>query len=152
MYVKIHENYIKRCIEIAKNGLGTTRPNPMVGCVVLSSTNQLLSWGFHEKYGELHAERNAFKNIMASHKDLNVFVSLEPCNHFGQTPPCTDLLLDHSIRQIFYGGDDPNPQVAGRGLERLRQRGVKIHRFDNNLWDQQVELNAIFLQWTRSTM
>lgn len=125
--MKIHEKYIKRCIEIAKNGLGTTAPNPMVGCVIVHENN-IIAEGFTSAYGGAHAEVNAINAV----KDLSLlskatlYVTLEPCSHFGKTPPCSDLIIKHNIKQVVIGCLDSNPLVAGRGIEKLKDAGCEV--------------------------
>ncbi len=125
--MKIHEKYIKRCIEIAKNGLGTTAPNPMVGCVLVCE-NKIISEGFTSPYGGAHAEVNAINAV----KDISLlgeatlYVTLEPCSHFGKTPPCSDLIIKHHIKQVVIGCLDSNPLVAGRGIAKLKAAGCEV--------------------------
>lgn len=116
-----------RCIELGKNGLGTTRPNPMVGCVIVSE-NKIIGEGFTSKYGDNHAEVNAINSV----KDklllvkATLYVTLEPCSHVGKTPPCSDLILKHNIPNIVVGCIDDNVLVAGKGIERLKNAGCNV--------------------------
>ncbi|PWK19496.1 bifunctional diaminohydroxyphosphoribosylaminopyrimidine deaminase/5-amino-6-(5-phosphoribosylamino)uracil reductase RibD [Xanthomarina spongicola] len=125
--MKIHEKYIKRCIEIAKNGLGTTAPNPMVGCVIVHD-NKIIGEGFTSPYGEKHAEVNAIESV----KDpslLNkstLYVTLEPCSHVGKTPPCSNLIIENKIPQVVIGTIDTHSKVAGKGIEKLKDSGCKV--------------------------
>jgi diaminohydroxyphosphoribosylaminopyrimidine deaminase/5-amino-6-(5-phosphoribosylamino)uracil reductase len=125
--VKIHEKYIKRCIELAKNGLGTTYPNPMVGSVIVYN-NEIIGEGWHRKSGEPHAEVNAINSV--KDKSLlsksTIYVSLEPCSHFGKTPPCCDLIIKHKIANVVVGIIDPNSKVSGTGIKRLEENGVNV--------------------------
>lgn len=125
--MKIHENYIKRCIELAKNGLGTTYPNPLVGSVIVHD-NKIIGEGWHKKSGEAHAEVNAINSV--KDKSLlptsTIYVSLEPCSHFGKTPPCCDLIIKYKIPNVVVGIIDPNSKVAGTGIKRLRNNGVNV--------------------------
>ena len=125
--VKIHEFYIKRCIQLAKNGLGTTYPNPMVGSVVVYN-NEIIGEGWHRKSGESHAEVNAINSV--KDKSLlsksTIYVSLEPCSHFGKTPPCCDLIIKHKIPNVVVGSVDPNEKVSGTGIKRLQENGVNV--------------------------
>lgn len=125
--MKLHETYIKRCIEIAKNGLGTTRPNPMVGSVIVYN-NKIIGEGFTNKYGGNHAEVNAINAV--SNKDLlkeaTLYVTLEPCSHFGKTPPCSDLIIKHHIPNVVIGCVDDNSLVAGKGIEKLKQADCNV--------------------------
>ncbi|WP_299335626.1 bifunctional diaminohydroxyphosphoribosylaminopyrimidine deaminase/5-amino-6-(5-phosphoribosylamino)uracil reductase RibD [uncultured Psychroserpens sp.] len=121
------ENYIKRCIDIAKNGLGTTAPNPMVGCVIVYH-NKIIGEGFTSPYGGQHAEVNAI-NSVADKSLLNnatLYVTLEPCSHFGKTPPCSDLIIKYQIPNVVIGCLDDNPQVAGKGIAKLKASGCKV--------------------------
>lgn len=122
-----NENYIKRCIELAKNGLGTTYPNPMVGSVIVYN-NQIIGEGWHKKAGEPHAEVNAINSV--KDKSLlaksTIYVSLEPCSHFGKTPPCCDLILAHNIPNVVIGTIDPFAKVAGNGIKKLVEAGKKV--------------------------
>ena len=125
--MKIHEKYIKRCIEIAKNGLGTTAPNPMVGCVIVHN-NKIIAEGFTSIYGGSHAEVNAIKAIKDSSllSNATLYVTLEPCSHFGKTPPCSDLIIKHNIKHVVIGCLDSNPLVAGRGIAKLKAAGCEV--------------------------
>jgi diaminohydroxyphosphoribosylaminopyrimidine deaminase/5-amino-6-(5-phosphoribosylamino)uracil reductase len=125
--VNIHQKYIKRCIQLAKNGLGTTYPNPMVGSVIVYN-NQIIGEGWHRKSGEPHAEVNAINSV--KDKSLlakaTIYVSLEPCSHFGKTPPCCDLIIKHKIPNVVVGTIDPNSKVAGTGIQRLIESGANV--------------------------
>jgi diaminohydroxyphosphoribosylaminopyrimidine deaminase / 5-amino-6-(5-phosphoribosylamino)uracil reductase len=125
--VKINEFYLKRCIELAKNGLGTTYPNPLVGAVIVYN-NEIIGEGWHKKTGEAHAEVNAInavkdKSLLAK---STIYVSLEPCSHFGKTPPCSDLIIENRIPNVVIGAVDPNNKVAGEGIERLMAAGINV--------------------------
>jgi diaminohydroxyphosphoribosylaminopyrimidine deaminase/5-amino-6-(5-phosphoribosylamino)uracil reductase len=125
--VKVQEKYIKRCIELAKNGLGTTYPNPLVGCVIVYE-NTIIGEGWHKKSGEAHAEVIAIESVQ--NKELlsssTLYVSLEPCSHFGKTPPCADLILKYKIPNVVIGTLDPNSKVAGKGIQKLLDDGVNV--------------------------
>jgi len=122
-----HKKYMQRCLELAKNGLGNTYPNPMVGSVIVFE-NKIIGEGWHQKAGEPHAEVNAINSV--KDKSLlsksTIYVSLEPCSHFGKTPPCSDLIIYHKIPNIVVGTVDPNEKVAGKGIEKLRQSGANV--------------------------
>ena len=122
-----NEIYIKRCIQLAKNGLGTTYPNPMVGSVIVYN-NQIIGEGWHRESGEPHAEVNAINSV--KDKSLlakaTIYVSLEPCSHFGKTPPCCDLIIKHKIPNVVVGTIDPNSKVAGTGIQRLIENGANV--------------------------
>jgi diaminohydroxyphosphoribosylaminopyrimidine deaminase/5-amino-6-(5-phosphoribosylamino)uracil reductase len=125
--VKVQEKYIKRCIELAKNGLGTTYPNPLVGCVIVFE-NVIIGEGWHKKSGEAHAEVIAIESVR--NKELlsasTLYVSLEPCSHFGKTPPCADLILKYKIPNVVIGTIDPNSKVSGKGIQKLKDLGVNV--------------------------
>lgn len=125
--MKVQEKYIKRCIELAKNGLGTTYPNPLVGCVIVFE-NTIIGEGWHKKSGEAHAEVIAIESVL--NKELlsssTLYVSLEPCSHFGKTPPCADLILKYKIPNVVIGTIDPNSKVAGKGIQKLKDSGVNV--------------------------
>lgn len=125
--MKIHEKYIKRCIEIAKNGLGSTAPNPMVGCVIVHK-DRIISEGFTSPYGSAHAEVNAINAVKdkALLKESTLYVTLEPCSHFGKTPPCSDLIVKHQLKTVVIGCLDSNPLVSGNGIAKLRASGCEV--------------------------
>jgi len=125
--VYINEKYIKRCIEIARNGLGTTRPNPMVGSVIVYN-NKIIGEGFTSAYGGSHAEVNAINSV--NDKSLlqyaTLFVTLEPCSHFGKKPPCSDAIIRHKISNVVIGTMDTHSKVAGKGIEKLKNSGCNV--------------------------
>ena len=122
-----HEIYIKRCLQIAKNGLGTTRPNPMVGAVIVYN-DRIIGESFTSAYGGNHAEVNAINSV--KDKSLltqsTLYVTLEPCSHFGKTPPCSDLIIKHKIPNVVIGCVDDNPEVAGKGIAKLKASGCNV--------------------------
>ena len=121
------ELYMQRCIELAKKGLGYTAPNPLVGSVVVHN-NTIIGEGFHRKYGEAHAEANAIHSVAEKSllAESTIYVNLEPCSHFGKTPPCADLIINSGIKKVVIGCVDPFAQVAGRGIARLRNHGCDV--------------------------
>ncbi|SDW87172.1 bifunctional diaminohydroxyphosphoribosylaminopyrimidine deaminase/5-amino-6-(5-phosphoribosylamino)uracil reductase RibD [Flavobacterium degerlachei] len=125
--MKIHEKYIERCIQLAKNGLGTTYPNPLVGSVIVYD-NKIIGEGWHKKAGEPHAEVNAINSVKDKSllQKATIYVSLEPCSHFGKTPPCCDLIIKNKIPNVVIGTVDPNVKVAGNGIKKLIEAGAKI--------------------------
>ncbi|WP_073417014.1 bifunctional diaminohydroxyphosphoribosylaminopyrimidine deaminase/5-amino-6-(5-phosphoribosylamino)uracil reductase RibD [Flavobacterium defluvii] len=125
--MNIHEKYIKRCIELAKNGFGTTYPNPMVGSVIVYD-GKIIGEGWHKKAGEPHAEVNAVRSVKDKSllKKATIYVSLEPCSHFGKTPPCCDLIIANEIPNVVVGTVDPNEKVAGRGIKKLVEAGTNV--------------------------
>ncbi|WP_299255044.1 bifunctional diaminohydroxyphosphoribosylaminopyrimidine deaminase/5-amino-6-(5-phosphoribosylamino)uracil reductase RibD [uncultured Lacinutrix sp.] len=122
-----HQTYMQRAIQIANNGLGTTRPNPMVGAVIVHN-NKIIGEGFTNKYGGNHAEVNAINSV--TDKSLlaksTIYVTLEPCSHYGKTPPCSDLILHHKIPNVVIGCVDDNPEVAGKGIKKLMEAGCNV--------------------------
>lgn len=122
-----HEIYMKRCIELAKNGLGTTYPNPMVGSVIVHD-GKIIGEGWHKKAGEPHAEVHAIQSVKDKSllKDATIYVSLEPCSHFGKTPPCCDLIITNEIPNVVIGTLDPFAKVAGTGLKKLIESGKNV--------------------------
>ncbi len=125
--MKIHEKYIKRCIKIAQNGLGTTAPNPMVGSVIVHK-NKIIGEGFTSAYGGSHAEVNAINSVRNKIllKESTLYATLEPCSHFGKTPPCCDLIVKHKIPNVVIGCTDDNPKVSGMGIAKLRASGCNL--------------------------
>lgn len=122
-----HEFYMKRCIALAKNGLGTTYPNPLVGSVIVHD-GKIIGEGWHKKAGEPHAEVNAVNSVKDKSllKDATIYVSLEPCSHFGKTPPCCDLIIANKIPNVVIGTIDPFAKVAGNGVKKLIENGKKV--------------------------
>lgn len=125
--MKIHEKYISRCIELAKNGLGTTYPNPLVGSVIVHN-GKIIGEGWHKKAGEAHAEVNAINSVKDKSllSNATIYVSLEPCSHFGKTPPCSDLIIHHKIPNVVIGTIDPFAKVAGNGIKKLIESGANV--------------------------
>ncbi len=143
-----HEKYMRRCLELAALGAGFVSPNPMVGAVIVHQ-NKIIGEGYHQKYGEPHAEVNAvnsvferYKNAAELLKEATIYVSLEPCAHFGKTPPCSDLIIQHQIPKVVVGCRDPFVQVDGKGIEKLRNAGIEV--VENVLETECLELNKRF--------
>lgn len=134
---------MQRCIQLAKNGLGTTYPNPLVGSVIVKN-NRIIGEGWHQKVGMPHAEVNAFASLKeeCSLEDATIYVSLEPCSHFGKTPPCADLIISKGIKKVVIGSTDPNPKVAGRGIKKLQHAGCEV--ITGVLEKECIELNKRF--------
>ena len=137
------EIYMQRCIDIAKRGIRAVAPNPMVGCVLVVE-DKIIGEGYHERYGEAHAEVNAINNVSNQNllKSATLYVSLEPCSHTGKTPPCCDLLIQKGIKKVVVGTKDPNPLVGGKGIEKLKNSGIEVS--EGILKDQCLELNKRF--------
>jgi diaminohydroxyphosphoribosylaminopyrimidine deaminase/5-amino-6-(5-phosphoribosylamino)uracil reductase len=122
---KKDEFYIARCFQLALKGKGYVSPNPMVGCVIVKD-NKIIGEGYHEKYGEAHAEVNAIKNATESVEGATLYVNLEPCVHYGKTPPCVDLIIESKIKRVVISTIDPNPLVNGKGIEKLKNAGIEV--------------------------
>lgn len=122
-----NEKYIKRCLELAKKGIGTTRPNPSVGAVIVHE-NKIIGEGFTSEYGGFHAEVNAINSVKNQEllKSATIYVTLEPCSHYGKTPPCADLIVTKQIPNVVIGCIDTNNLVAGKGIERLKKAGCNV--------------------------
>lgn len=131
-----------KCIELAKQAQGDTSPNPLVGCVVLNEQGEVISTGYHKKYGGNHAERDALLKLDDA-KDCTLVVNLEPCSHYGKTPPCADLIIKKGVKKVIYGMEDVNPIVAGNGLKKLRAAGIEV--IGPVLEDKCKKLNEIFI-------
>ena len=117
--------YMRRAIELAERGVGFTNPNPMVGAVIVKG-GKVIGEGWHERCGDWHAERNAFKNCTVPAEGATMYVTLEPCCHYGKTPPCTEAIIEHGIARVVVGMEDPNPLVAGKGIALLREAGIEV--------------------------
>lgn len=120
-----NQKYMLRAIELAKLGTGFVNPNPLVGAVIVKN-GRIIGEGYHMKYGTLHAERNALKNCTESPEGAEMYVTLEPCCHYGKNPPCTDAVIASGIKKVYVGSDDPNPLVAGKGIKILRENGIEV--------------------------
>ena len=116
---------MERALELSKRGAGLVNPNPMVGAVIVKD-NRIIGEGYHEYFGGPHAEINAFKNAREDIEGATMYVTLEPCSHYGKTPPCADAIVKNKISKVVIGMIDPNPMVAGRGIEILRSNGIEV--------------------------
>jgi len=138
------EQYMKLAIELAKKGIGYTNPNPLVGAVIVKN-DEIIGQGYHERYGELHAERNALASCTASPEGATLYVTLEPCCHYGKTPPCTEAIIEAKIRRVVVAVTDPNPLVDKNGIQILREHGITV---DTGVLEQEAyELNRIFFHY-----
>lgn len=135
---------MRRALALAKRGEGYTSPNPMVGCVIVKN-GVIIGEGYHEHCGELHAERNALLHCVADPAGADLYVTLEPCCHYGKTPPCTEAILEHKIARVFVACVDPNPLVAGKSIELLRNRGVEVNT--GILEEECRKLNEVFFHY-----
>ena len=124
------EKFMRRCIQLAKNGRQNAKPNPMVGAVIVSADGRIIGEGYHVRCGEGHAEVNAFASVNAEDEALlpesTIYVSLEPCSHYGKTPPCADLIIKKGVRRVVVGCIDEFAEVKGRGIRKLREAGIEV--------------------------
>jgi len=118
---------MRRCMQLAQNGLGTTYPNPLVGSVIVLN-DKIIGEGWHKEAGQPHAEVNAIQSVTNSSQLANatIYVNLEPCSHFGKTPPCANLIIERGIKKVVIGSKDPNPKVAGKGIQKLIEAGCEV--------------------------
>ena len=143
-FMQKKEEYMRRALELARKGEGHTSPNPMVGCVVVKD-GRIISEGYHEKYGEFHAERNALTRCTEDTTGADLYVTLEPCCHQGKTPPCTDIIIEKKIARVFVGSMDSNPLVAGKGVQILRDHGIYV---ETGILDAECrKLNEVFYHY-----
>ncbi len=124
------EKYMRRCLQLARNGQQNAKPNPMVGAVIVSSDGRIIGEGYHVRCGEGHAEVNAFASVKPEDEPLlaeaTIYVSLEPCSHYGKTPPCADLIIKKGVKRAVVGCVDPFAEVRGRGIRKLREAGIEV--------------------------
>ncbi|WP_188442357.1 bifunctional diaminohydroxyphosphoribosylaminopyrimidine deaminase/5-amino-6-(5-phosphoribosylamino)uracil reductase RibD [Belliella aquatica] len=156
-----HIKFMRRAIELAELGMGNTSPNPMVGCVIVHQ-DQVIAEGYHEYYGGPHAEPNAISQVndQSVLQEATVYVTLEPCAHFGKTPPCANLLVDKGVKEVVIGAVDTNPLVGGKGMEILRNAGVMVIsgileaevRYQNRRFFTYIEKQRpyIILKWAQT--
>lgn len=138
------EEYMRRAIALAKKGIGWTNPNPMVGAVIVKD-GRIIGEGYHRRCGELHAERSAIASLSESAKGAVMYVTLEPCCHYGKTPPCTEAILEQQIARVVIGSRDPNPKVAGKGAAILRNAGIEVE--EDFLKEECDRLNDVFFHY-----
>lgn len=128
--LKTDEIYMQRCLQLARNGLQNAKPNPMVGAVIVSEDNSIIGEGYHARCGEGHAEVNAFASVRPEDEHLlggaTIYVSLEPCSHYGKTPPCADLIISKGVKRVVCGCIDPFAKVQGRGIRKIREAGIEV--------------------------
>lgn len=126
----IDEMYMRRCLQLATNGKLLAKPNPMVGAVIVSNEGRIIGEGYHVRCGEEHAEVNAFASVRKEDESLlsdsTIYVSLEPCSHFGKTPPCANLIIKKGVKRVVCGCVDPFSEVQGRGIQRIREAGIEV--------------------------
>jgi len=143
-FVMTRERYMKRTMNLAKKGRGKTSPNPMVGAVVVKN-GEVVGTGYHQRFGELHAEANALRVCQDKARGASLYVNLEPCCHHGKTPPCTDMIIKSGIREVICATLDPNSQVNGRGIKALRDGGVEVHL--GVLEEEAKKLNEVYMKF-----
>ena len=145
------EKYMQRCIQLARNGQQNAKPNPMVGAVIVSADGRIIGEGYHVRCGEGHAEVNAFASVRPEDEallpDSTIYVSLEPCSHFGKTPPCADLIIKKGVKRVVVGCIDEFAEVQGRGIRKLQEAGIKVEV--GVLEDECRELNRRFFTFHR---
>lgn len=144
------EKYMRRAIELAKKGSGHVNPNPLVGAVIVRD-GEIIGEGYHECYGQLHAERNAIANAKKRGNSLEgstIYVTLEPCCHYGKTPPCTEAIIEEKIARVVVGSDDPNPLVSGKGFQMLREKGIGV--IPHFLKEECDAMNHVFFHYIRT--
>ena len=128
--MNIEEKYMRRALELARHGLGNTSPNPMVGAVIVDNSGRIIGEGYHRRCGEGHAEVNAIASVADADRgalrDATMYVTLEPCSHYGKTPPCAKLIIDTGIPRVVVGAGDPFKEVAGRGIRMMREAGIEV--------------------------
>ena len=147
MFRSEDEYYMHIAVSLAERGAGWVSPNPLVGAVVVKN-HRIIGQGWHQKCGEAHAERNALAACTEPPEGADLYVTLEPCCHYGRQPPCTDAILHAGIRRVFVGSPDPNPLVAGKGVEILRRHGVEVR--EHVLQQECDRLNPIFFHYIRT--
>lgn len=141
------EHFMRRAIDLAKKAAGKTNPNPMVGAVIVKN-GKIIGEGFHQQIGGLHAERNALAACTEPPEGGTIYVTLEPCCHYGKTPPCTEAILEHKLARVVIGSRDPNPKVAGKGAALLRQAGIAVT--EDFLREECDALNPVFLHYIKN--
>ena len=135
---------MKRALELSKKAVGFVNPNPLVGAVIVKD-NRIIGEGYHEYFGGPHAEVNAFKNAKEDVEGATMYVTLEPCSHYGKTPPCADAIVRNKISKVVIGMIDPNPLVAGRGIEILRNNGIEV---TTGIMEKEIKkTNEIFIKY-----
>ena len=141
------QEYMQLALALAQQGAGWTSPNPMVGAVIVKD-GRIIGQGFHERYGDFHAERNALAHCIDSPVGATMYVTLEPCCHHGRQPPCVDAILDAGIRRVVVGSSDPNPLVAGKGIQILRDHAVEVT--EHILQAECDRINEVFFHYIQT--
>lgn len=143
-FTKFDQQIMKRCLDLAALGSGFTAPNPMVGAVIVKD-GKIISEGYHQYYGGPHAEINAINNANVDLKDAHIYVNLEPCSHYGKTPPCSLAIINHGFSKVFIANTDPNPLVAGKGIANLKKAGIEVET--GLLEEEASKLNEKFFHY-----
>ena len=147
MEENINEKYMRRAIELAKKGAGAVNPNPMVGAVVVKN-GEVIGRGYHKFFGGSHAEVYALEEAGKEAEGATIYVTLEPCSHYGKTPPCAKKIIDMGIKKCFIGSSDPNPKVAGKGVAMLKEAGIEV--VENVLKEECDEINQVFFKYIKT--
>lgn len=141
------EYYMNTALDLAKMGLGWTNPNPLVGAVIVKN-NKIISKGYHARHGELHAERMAILNCNEDMEGATLYVNLEPCCHYGITPPCTEAIIESGIKRVVIGMLDPNPLVSGKGVKKLKENNIEVEV--GVLEEECKKINEVFIHFIKS--
>lgn len=144
MAVRMNESFMRMALELAELGWGKTNPNPLVGAVIVKN-GEIIGKGYHEAIGSAHAEIVALNNATKDVKGGTLYVNLEPCSHYGRTPPCAEAIIRSGISEVIIGMEDPNPKVSGKGITMLREAGINVTT--GVLADESMELNEIFIKY-----
>ena len=147
MKESINEKYMRMAIELAKRGAGAVNPNPMVGAVVVKN-GEVIGRGYHKFFGGPHAEVYALEEAGEKAEGATIYVTLEPCSHYGKTPPCAKKIIDMGIKKCFIGSSDPNPKVAGKGVAMLKEAGIEV--VENVLKEECDEVNQVFFKYIKT--
>lgn len=145
----IDESFMRRALDLARNGYGWTNPNPMVGAVIVKD-GRIIGEGWHTKCGNLHAEREAFAHCVEDPQGATLYVTLEPCCHWGKTPPCTEAIIENNIARVVVGAPDPNPLVAGEGIAQLREAGIEV--VEKVLLQECLDINKVFFHYIQAKL
>lgn len=145
----IDESFMRRALDLARNGYGWTNPNPMVGAVIVKD-GRIIGEGWHTKCGNLHAEREAFAHCDEDPLGATLYVTLEPCCHWGKTPPCTEAIIENNIARVVVGAPDPNPLVAGEGITQLREAGIEV--VEKVLLQECLDINKVFFHYIQTKL
>ena len=136
--------FMQKAIDLSLNGIGLVNPNPLVGAVIVKN-NKIIGQGFHEAFGQSHAEVNAINNATEDCKNATIYVTLEPCSHYGKTPPCALKIIEHGFKNVIIGMKDPNPLVAGRGIQLLKDAGINV---ETGILENEIKkINEVFVHY-----